>query len=411
LLGHTVNSDAAYVATELAALGMDLLHVQTVGDNPERLETALREALARAEIVITTGGLGPTEDDLTKETVARVTGAPLEEHADSLARLREYFGDRPMSANQYKQSLLPHGSHVFPNAVGTAPGCAVPAGDGRFVLLLPGPPRELLPMLHEHVTPFLTGMSGAVIVSSMVKTFGIGEGDAAMRLASLTAKSNPSAATYVGDMEMYVRITAKARDVTTAKALAAPVVAQARALLGDVVYGLDVPDLETVVVDELLRRGETLATAESCTGGLLSKRLTDISGASKVFGFGFVTYANAAKTALLGVSESLLAEHGAVSAAVAQSMAQGARERSRATYGLGITGIAGPDGGTKHKPVGLVYIALNDADHTWLRLLRPQGRYPGRDRIRRLASSHALDMLRRRLTGLDVEGTWGAPKP
>lgn len=410
LLGHTVNSDASHVARELAALGVDLLQVHTVGDNPGRLEKALREALARSEIVITTGGLGPTEDDLTKETVARVTGAPLEEHADSLARLREYFGERPMSANQYKQALLPRGATAFPNAAGTAPGCAVPAGEGRFVLLLPGPPSELQPMLREGVVPFLQGLSGEAIASFMVKTFGIGEGAAALRIASLTGGANPTAATYAGDMEMFVRVTAKARDAAAAAALAAPVVEQARALLGDVVYGVDVPGLEAVVVEELLRRGETVATAESCTGGLLAKRITDRPGASDVFGYGFVTYANAAKTRLLGVPEDLLASCGAVSAQVARAMAQGARECGGATYGLGITGVAGPGGGTERKPVGLVYVALDEAGQTWLRVLRPQGRYLGRERTRRLASSHALDMLRRRLTGLDVEGEWAAPE-
>lgn len=406
LLGHTINSDAAHVARELAALGIDLLQVHTVGDNPQRLEKALRESLARSEIIITTGGLGPTEDDLTKETVARVTGAPLEEDADSLARLREYFGTRPLSANQYKQALLPRGSLVFPNTVGTAPGCAVPAGDGRFVVLLPGPPSELLPMLQKSVTPFLLGQSGETIVSFMIKTFGIGEGDAALRIASLTGGANPTAATYASDMEMFVRVTAKARNAAAAHDLAAPMVAQVRSLLGDVVYGVDVAGLETVVVEELLRRGETLATAESCTGGLLSKRITDIAGASEVFGFGFVTYANTAKTQLLGVPEELLTAHGAVSAEVAKAMAQGARARSGATYGLGITGIAGPSGGTRQKPVGLVYVALSDAKDTWLRRLLPQGRYLGRERTRRLASSHALDMLRRRLSGLDVVGKW-----
>ena len=403
LLGHTINADASHVARELAALGIDLLQVHTVGDNPGRLETALREALGRSEIVITTGGLGPTQDDLTKETVARVLGLPLEEDSDSLTRLRDFFGDHPMSASQYKQALLPHGCTVFPNAVGTAPGCAVKAGEGHFVLLLPGPPSELLPMLQASAVPFLADLTGETITSFMLKTFGMCEGDVALRLASLTDCANPTAATYCSDMETFVRITAKAKNAADAKALALPVLERAKALLGDVVYGLDVSGLESVVVDELLRRRETLATAESCTGGLLSKRITDIAGASEVFGYGFVTYANAAKTRLLGVSEAMLARHGAVSAEVARAMAQGARRQGQATYGLGITGIAGPGGATPDKPLGLVYVALSDQERTWLRCIQPMGRYLGRERTRWLTTSHALDMLRRRLTGLDVE--------
>lgn len=406
LLGHTVNTDATHVARELSALGMDLLQVHTVGDNPQRLEKALREALERAEVVITTGGLGPTEDDLTKETVALVAEAPLEEHADSMARLREYFGSRSMSANQAKQAMLPRGSVVFPNLAGTAPGCATPAGEGRWVLMLPGPPSELLPMLHDSAVPFLRSMSGLVISSFMVKTFGIGEGVAALRIAGLTGGANPTAATYAGDAEMFVRVTAKAQDAAAAEALAAPMVAEVRKLLGHFVYGVNVAGLETVVVQELARQGKSLATAESCTGGLLAKRITDQPGASDVFGYGMVTYANEAKERLLGVPHDVLCAHGAVSPEVARAMAQGVREYSGAHYGIGITGVAGPGGGTPQKPVGLVYIALSDAEHVWLRVMRPQGRYLGREWTRRLASSHALDMLRRRLADLPVEDQW-----
>jgi len=407
LLGHTVNTDATHVARELSALGVDLQQVHTVGDNPGRLETALREALIRSEVVITTGGLGPTEDDLTKETIALVTEAPLEEHADSMARLREYFGSRPISANQAKQAMLPRGAVAFPNAVGTAPGCAVPAKGGRWVLMLPGPPSELLPMLRESAVPFLREKNGAVVISSfMVKTFGIGEGAAALRIASLTGGANPTAATYAADAEMFVRVTAKAQDAAAAAALAAPMVAETRRLLGHFVYGVNVSGLEEVVVTELARQGKSLATAESCTGGLLAKRITDMPGASDVFGYGMVTYANEAKTSLLGVPEDMLRAHGAVSPQVARAMAAGARKAGGADFGLGITGVAGPGGGTPQKPVGLVYIALCDAEGIWLRAMRPEGRYLGRDWTRRLASSHALDMLRRRLAGLPVEDQW-----
>lgn len=402
LLGHTVNTDAAHVARELSALGVDLLQVHTVGDNAARLEAALRGALERGDLVITTGGLGPTDDDMTKEIVARVAEAPLEEHADSLRRLREYFGSRPMGANQRKQAFLPRGAVPFPNDVGTAPGCAVPVKGGKWVLLLPGPPSELLPMLRESVSPFLQRMAGEVIVSFMVRTFGIGEGAAALRIADLTNGANPTAATYATDGEMFVRVTAKAKDQARAEALAAPLVEAVRARLGHVVYGVNVPNLENVAVTELARRNLTLSTAESCTGGLLAKRITDQPGASAVFGCGLVTYANEAKTRLLGVPQDMLLEYGAVSPEVARCMARNVRERYGADLGVGITGVAGPDGGTDQKPVGLVHIAFSDAENVWLRTMRPQGRYLGRGWTRGRAASHALDMLRRYLFDLPM---------
>lgn len=403
LLGHTINSDAAFVARELAAHGIDLTHVQTVGDNAPRLEAAMRAALGRSDLVICTGGLGPTEDDLTKECAAAVAGRPLAEDAASLARLKDYFGTRPMSANQLKQAFIPVGAEVFANSVGTAPGCAIPAGEGKFILLLPGPPSELVPMLESGVRPFLQRWSHEVIVSALIRTFGIGEGAAAERIRDLTAGSNPTAATYATDGEMFVRVTAKATDESAARALMTPLVRAVRDRLGDVVYGVDVQSLEQVVVAGLARRGLRLATAESCTGGLLAKRITDQPGASAVFDLGLVTYANAAKTRLLGVSDETLARFGAVSEETARSMAEGVRTRYGANLGLGITGIAGPDGGTPEKPVGLVYIALNAPDGTWVRCMRPQGRYLGRQWVRTRAASHALDMVRRHLQGLSVE--------
>lgn len=403
LLGHTINSDAAHVGRELSALGIDVLHSCVVGDNPRRLEDALREALSRSDLVITTGGLGPTEDDLTKETIAAVLEMPLEEDADSLVRLKEYFGERPMGPNQHKQVMLPRGSRALPNRIGTAPGCYACRADGKAVAMLPGPPRELLPMLREQLVPILAARTQACICSHMVRTFAQGEGDAALRLAELTGLANPSTATYATDGEMFVRVTAKAESAEAAEALAAPTLARVRELLGDVVYGVDVDNLESVVVPELARRGQTVATAESCTGGLLAAAITDVPGSSAVFRTGVVTYANESKTHLLGVPEELLARVGAVSEEVARHMAAAVRERTGSHWGIGITGIAGPDGGTEEKPVGLVYIALAGADRTWLRVMRPQGRYMGRQWTRRRAVGHGLDMLRRALAGLEVE--------
>lgn len=403
LLGHTINTDAAHVARALSSLGIDLHHACVVGDNAARLEECLRAALQRSDLIITTGGLGPTNDDLTKETVARVLGLPLEEDADSLRRLREYFGDRPVGENQYKQAWLPRGSHAFANSVGTAPGCAAPAEGGKLVILLPGPPSELLPMLHDEVVPWLARKTGACIHSSMVRTFALGEGDAELRLRDMTGAANPTVATYATDGEMFVRITAKAATAEEAAQLVAPVRDAVCRRLGEHVYGVDVENLESVVVPLLLQRGETLTTAESCTGGLLAKRITDVAGASSVFHQGVVTYANEAKTRLLGVPEELLASVGAVSPEVARCMAEQACTRYGSTWGVGISGIAGPGGATATKPVGLVYIALSNGRQTWLRVMCPHGRYMGRAWTRQRAASHALDMLRRAMLGLPVE--------
>ena len=400
LLGHTINSDAAYVARELSAFGINLLHTHVVGDNPTRLDEALRLSLSRSDLVITTGGLGPTDDDLTKDVVSRVTGAPLEEHAQSMARLREYFGERVMTPNQLKQAFLPRGSTVFQNETGTAPGCAVPAGKGKCVILLPGPPNELQAMLQSGVIPFLRQFSQGAIVSVIIRTFGIGEGAAALCIRDLTESANPSAATYAAEGEMFVRITAKAQNRPDAENLAGSFVTQVCERLKNFVYGIDVSNLESVVVPELIKRNLTVATAESCTGGLLAKRITDQPGASAIFHTGLVTYADEAKRSLLGVSQEMLREHGAVSECVARCMAENVRLRYGSDLGMGITGIAGPSGGSDKKPVGLVYIALSSEKGNTLRIMRPQGRYPGRAWTRNQAASHALDLLRRHLFNL-----------
>lgn len=403
LLGHTINSDAALIARELAPLGIDLLNMQVVGDNAGRLETALETALARSDIVFTTGGLGPTEDDLTKETVARISGCPLEEDVESMRALKEYFGTRPMSPNQLKQAFLPAGSAIFPNSRGTAPGCAVSMPDGKAIILLPGPPGELQAMLERSALPWLEKYSGSCLVSFMIRTFGIGEGDAAARLGHLVDGSNPTVATYAQQGEMFVRVSAKGVTRQAAADLAEPVVARVRELIGDYVYGINVPSLESVVVGELARSNATVATAESCTGGLLAKRITDIPGSSAVFGTGLVTYSNSAKASLLSVPEGLLRKYGAVSPQVAALMSKNVMREATATYGVGISGIAGPDGGSAEKPVGLVYVAMSRGHDIWIRTMRPAGRYHGREWTRNMAASHALDMLRRHLRRMPLD--------
>lgn len=402
LLGHTINRDAAIIGRLLAECGIDLMRVQTVGDNAGRLAEALALAAASSDIIITTGGLGPTDDDLTKSVVADFAGRPLVERPEALASLKEYFGDRPMCANQLRQALLPSGAVMFANTVGTAPGCAVPFNSGQ-IIMLPGPPSELEAMIELSLKPFLQALSGSIIHSTILRTFGIGEGAAAGLIQDLMAGTNPTVAPYAHNGEMFVKITAKASDRAVALALCEPVVAEVRARLGELVYGQDVSSLEEVVLTGLVANGLTIATAESCTGGLLAKRLTDRPGASEAFQLGLVTYSNESKQRLLHVPAELLAKFGAVSQQTAEAMARNVRALGQASLGIGITGIAGPDGGTREKPVGLVHIALATETDCYLRELRPLGRYLGREWVRERAASTALDMVRRYLAGLPIQ--------
>lgn len=401
LLGHTINTDAAWIARALAEQGVDLCHVQTVGDNASRLESALREALSRCDIVITSGGLGPTEDDLTKECAARAAGAPLEENPECLADLKEYFGSRAISGNQYKQTLAPRGAKIFKNPHGTAPGFAIPCPGGKYICILPGPPAELIPMLETGLIPFLKNFSSQVIKSTVLNCFGIGEGAAAEKLGSLVHMTNPTVATYAGNGEMLVKITAKSDSQEKADELIEPVKAKIRECLGDKIYGENAQSLERRVVDLLRERRLQVSAAESCTGGLLAARITDQPGASEIFRLGVVAYANEAKERILHVRKETLARYGAVSPQTAAEMARGIKDLAKADFGAAITGIAGPGGGTPDKPVGLVYIALAGKE-IHVNKMEPVGRYQGREWVRRRASSAALDMLRRALLGLPV---------
>lgn len=403
LLGHVVNTDAAFLGRELALLGFDLHHTSVVGDNAERLAEVLTKAIGRSDLVITTGGLGPTLDDLTKKTVASVLARPLVHDDATTAALKEFFGTRPYDGNQEAQAYFPEGATIFVNNHGTAPGCAVTADNGCLVMLFPGPPRELEPMFRDMALPILEKKVGASIVSFMVRTFDIGEGNAATRLGSLCEQQNPTVATYLGaHNEVFARVTAKAATAEEARALALPTVEEAKKRLGDVVYGVNVASLEEVVVGLLRERGEEVATAESCTGGMLAMRITDIPGSSAVFRTGLVTYANETKTRLLNVPEDMLRAHGAVSEEVARAMAEGVKRDAGSTYGIGITGIAGPDGGSAEKPLGLVYIALATPNETYCLRMQPKGIYRGRSFVRERSVGKALDMLRRYLEGYPV---------
>jgi nicotinamide-nucleotide amidase len=400
LLGHTINTDTAFVARELSPIGINLLYSCTVGDNPERLKAAVLAALERSDVVITTGGLGPTGDDLTKETVAEAAGKRLVLDQESMDRIERHFNGRSLGETQRKQAMLPEGCTVLPNDRGTAPGCGFETDAGKIVVMLPGPPSELIPMLKNYAIPFLASGEKASVVSRFVRVFGLGEGNVAEQIADLCDCPNPTSATYAKEDEMFVRVTARAESEKTAAAMCEPVVEDLKKRLGTNVYGIDVESLEEVVVKELAKRNMTLATAESCTGGMLAERITDIPGSSAMFHMGVVTYANEIKTMLLDVSEETLREFGAVSPQTARAMAEGIQKKSGADFGIGITGIAGPDGGTAEKPVGLVYIALCDGEHTWVRKMNAMARR-GRGYVRHIAASNALDMVRRRIFNFD----------
>lgn len=399
LMGQIVNTDAQFIASHLAPLGYRALYQVTVGDNPARLAGVVQSALARADVLLFTGGLGPTDDDLTKETVAQALGLEMAVVPEEEARLRAYFASRgkEMTPNNLKQARFPTGSIILPNPNGTAPGCIMEA-DGKAAILMPGPPRELYPMFRDHVLPYLEKRSGVRLHSRELRIFGMGESEVTYRLRDLiAAQTNPTIAPYVKTSEVTLRVTAQCQDDAEGERLVAPVIDAILARLGSIVYSTNGESLPALCVRLLLRQGATLAVAESCTGGMLASSIVDIPGCSACFLEGAVTYANGAKVRRLGVSEGTLATDGAVSLACAQQMAEGLRAATGATYALATTGIAGPDGGTPEKPVGLVYVALAGPGRTEVRKLCLSG---DRTRIRTAATLHALDLLRRSLLGL-----------
>ena len=397
LMGEIVNSDAQMISRGLNEHGFNVYWHTVVGDNPARLREALETAKSRADILITTGGLGPTADDLTKETVAEVFGRPLQMDQAQLVRLKERMGPK-MTPNNEKQAMLPEGCTVLVNDWGTAPGCAFEA-DGCHVIMLPGPPRECTPMFQLRALPYLETLCGGVIGSRYVKIFGQGESSVEYLTRPLAdSLKDVTMAPYAKEGECELRITARADSKEAALALCDPVVEQVKALLGDKVYGVDVSSLEEVVVEGLKARKMTIACAESCTGGLIAKRITDISGASEVFGYGCVTYWNEAKMGLLGVSPETIEQYTEVSAQCALEMARGVRKLAGADIGISTTGYAGPTGGTEENPVGTVYIGLSWAGGETV--FRPDRRYMrSREQVRRHAASHAFDLVRREVLG------------
>ena len=404
LLGNIANTDAQFLSEKLSGLGITVHHHTVVGDNPQRLAQALETARGRADIIITTGGLGPTYDDLTKQTICRTFGRELELHEDILEEIRTWFRNklgREMPENNVQQALLPVGCVVFDNPVGTAPGCAF-LEDGVHVLMLPGPPFECRYMFEHRAARYLEQLTDGVIVSHEIKIFGMGESSVEEALREpMTRSANPTLAPYAKLNECMVRATAKAEDREAAEAMLAPLVRQVRETLGDVVYGVDVDSLEAVASGLLWEKGLTLSAAESCTGGLVAKRITDLPGASAVFRGGVVSYTNDVKAQVLGVPEELLEAFGAVSEPVARAMAERCRTICGSDLAVSVTGVAGPDTDDRGNEVGTVYIALASAEGTVCQKLSC-GKGRVRDRVRSAAASHVFDLLRRYLTGLPV---------
>ncbi len=394
LLGDIVNTNASYISRRLAALGIPVYRQAVVGDNPERMREAVAGSFARSDCLILTGGLGPTCDDITKEIVAEYFGLGLELNEEALERMKSYFSStgRNMTKNNEKQAMAPKGARVLQNDWGTAPGFVIEEG-GKTAILLPGPPIELEPMWRERVEPYLFERSDSVIVSKNIHILGMGESAVEEKLyRMMTELTNPTVAPYAGNGEVRVRVSARAKDSETASAMCDGLIDEIRKTeVGEFIYGIDVDSIENALVTSLRELGMTLACAESCTGGLIAKRITDIAGCSDVFLGGCVTYAVDAKVKLIGVSRGTIEKYGVVSAETACEMARGVRLALGSDIGISTTGIAGPGGGTPEQPVGTVYIAVSTKDGETAKLLRLSPKR-SREFIRICAATNAMSL-------------------
>ncbi len=396
LLGEIINTNAQYIAKKLADLGIDVYHQSVVGDNMVRVCEAFEMAFKRSDLVITTGGLGPTKDDMTKEAAAQFLNRELVPHEESLKGIEEYFRKRDLPVNEgnRKQGYFPEGAIILPNPNGTAPACIV-ENNNKKLILLPGPPREMIPLLETQVVPYLRKYQDKVFAFKVLNICGIGEGDMEEIIMDIVEKqTNPTVAPYAKAHALTLRIAASAVTQEEAEKLIVPVEKQIRERLGLNIYGEGDATLEEVVSELLLQKKLTIATAESCTGGLLSGRLINYPGISSVFMEGAITYSNQSKIKLLGVKPDTLEEYGAVSEEVAKEMAEGIYRAANTNIGLSVTGLAGPGGGSEDKPVGLIYIGLCINGVTKVKKVKLNG---NRNRIRHLITTNALDFLRREL--------------
>ena len=396
LLGNIVNTNTQFLAEKCALLGLTMYHQVTVGDNHDRLAEVIRTALKRSDVIILTGGLGPTEDDLTKEVCAEVMGFPLVEDKHTRERIEGYFRNniyKVIPDNNWKQAIIPEGCMVLDNDNGTAPGLILEKY-GKSAILLPGPPNELYPLFMNQVFPYLQNLQPEVIRSQMVKICGVGESQVEDKLLDLIDKQkNPTIATYAKTGEVHIRVTAKAATEEEARKLVKPVVKEIKSRFGDYVYSTKEEEtLEQAVVKLLKKYDLTMTTAESCTGGLLAGRIINVPGASEVYNEGFITYSNKAKRKYLDVSKSTLKKYGAVSEQTAREMATGGVFATDSDACVAVTGLAGPDGGSEEKPVGLVYIATYMKDKVNVQRYQFKG---NRAKIREQAVVKGLDLLRR----------------
>lgn len=396
LLGNIVNTNARYLAEKCAMLGLSVYYQTTVGDNEERLRQVIETAWNRSDIVIVNGGLGPTEDDITKQVCARVLGRELREDPSVKAHLEDWYklrNKKDIPDSNWGQALTPEGAIVFENSNGTAPGLAMEQ-DEKIMILLPGPPDEMYPMMEGQVCPYIQKKDSAAIRSQMVKICGYGESKVEdVLLDMIDGQTNPTVATYAKTKEVHIRVTARAESEDEAKKLLKPVVKEIKRRFGISVYTTNEEETIEEVVVRLLKKHElTVTTAESCTGGLLAARLVNVSGASEVFREGFITYSNKAKRKILDVSKSTLKKYGAVSEQAAKEMATGGVFATDSDVCIAVTGIAGPDGGTEEKPVGLVYIACYMKDQVKVEEFHFKG---NREKIREQTVVQALDLLRR----------------
>ena len=398
LLGDLVDTNTAWMSNRFAKLGVGVYRHTTVGDNSDRIVGALRDAASRSDLVVTTGGLGPTSDDLTNECLAVLTSREMIEYPEArehVDRKFAQFGREPSPSN-YKQALFPEGTELIPNPLGTAMGALV-EWEGTLFATLPGVPPEMKRMFEETLDPLLRSRSDGSIVSKTLHFAGLGESALAEKVQDFLDATDPTVAPLASQGKVRLRITTRAATQEEAEEKIAPVEKEILSRLGDYYFGEDEETLESAVGRLLAAQSATLALAESCTGGLLAKRLTDMPGSSAYFKEGLVTYSNESKERLLGVPQEMLAEHGAVSESVARKMAEGARRLAGTDYGLSVTGIAGPDGGTEEKPVGLVFVGLSDVEETFTERLDLSAWARSRDAIRERSANRAFDLLRLRL--------------
>lgn len=393
LLGDIVNTNSQFLAKELANIGIDVYHQGTVGDNETRLIESLNESLKRSDIIITTGGLGPTKDDMTKEVAAKCLNQELVLYGDIWENIKSYFNKLGLepTENNKKQAYFPKDCIILDNPNGTAPG-AILKKDNKMIILLPGPPKEMIPMFNNELKNHLLDLTDYKIVSKTLRFFGIGESSLEDKLIDLiNNQSNPTIAPYAKEGEVTIRITAKSKDILDANALIKDVEDKIKSRVGNYIYGYDDDTLDETVAKLIVEKNMTIAVSESCTGGMISSKLINYPGISQSFLEGCVTYSNEAKMKRLGVKKETLDKYGAVSEETAIEMARGVAKGLNANIGLSTTGIAGPGGGTDEKPVGLVYIGLYINGDVKVKKCNLVG---SREKIRSRATSEALNLLR-----------------